>query len=163
MLGTASGVTLELLTPMRLVMAGVLAKRLTFPLLMRRLLRRLTDLTRTATGGHPGFDHEALLQGAEVVRVVEDLTRWVDVPSYSSRQGRLTPIGGLMGTVTFEGNLQPFAPWLTWGAIVHIGKDATKGNGYYRLHWHRQGEGNLPSPCAGGGPIVPSPSGRGLG
>lgn len=132
-LSALSRATLELLTPMRLVANGVLVKRLTFPIFVRRLLRRLTDLTRTATGSHPGFDHEDLLQRAEAVRVAEDRTRWVDVPSYSSRQGRFTPIGGLLGEVTFEGELKPFAPWLLWGSITHVGKDATKGGGWYRL------------------------------
>ncbi|MBI1884774.1 MAG: CRISPR system precrRNA processing endoribonuclease RAMP protein Cas6 [Chloroflexi bacterium] len=135
LLNSLSGATLELLTPTRLVADGALVKRLTFPVFLRRLLRRLTDLTRTATGGHPGFDHEALLQQAEDVRVAEDRTRWVDVPSYSSRQGRFTPIGGLVGEVTFEGDLKPFAPWLIWGSITHVGKDATKGGGWYRLRW----------------------------
>jgi len=135
LLNSTSGVTLELLTPTRLVAGGALVKRLTFHVFLRRVLRRLTDLTRTATGGHPGFDHEALLQQAEDVRVAEDRTRWVDVPSYSSRQGRFTPIGGLVGEVTFEGDLRPFAPWLVWGSITHVGKDATKGGGWYRLRW----------------------------
>ncbi|GAB4330258.1 MAG: CRISPR system precrRNA processing endoribonuclease RAMP protein Cas6 [Dehalococcoidia bacterium] len=134
-LDSLSGATLELLTPTRLVAGGALVKRLTFPVFLRRLLRRLTDLTRTATGSHPGFDHEVLLQQAEDVRVAEDRTRWVDVPSYSSRQGRFTPIGGLVGEVTFEGDLRPFAPWLLWGSITHVGKDATKGGGWYRLRW----------------------------
>lgn len=134
-LNSTSGVTVELLTPTRLVADGALVKRLTFPVLLRRLLRRLTDLTRTATSSHPGFDHEVLLQQAEDVRVVEDRTRWVDVPSYSSRQGRFTPVGGLVGEIAFEGTLKPFAPWLTWGSITHVGKDATKGGGWYRLRW----------------------------
>lgn len=132
-LSALSRATLKLLTPTRLVADGVVVKRLTFPVFVRRLLRRLTDLTRTATGSHPGFDHEDLLRRAEAVRVAEDRTRWVDVPSYSSRQGRFTPIGGLLGEVTFEGDLKPFVPWLIWGSVTHVGKDATKGGGWYRL------------------------------
>jgi hypothetical protein len=126
-------VSLELLTPTRLVANGALVKRLTFPVFLRRLLRRLTDLTHTAAASHPGFDHEALLRQAKDVWVTEDRTRWMDVPSYSSRQSRFTPIGGLLGEVTFEGDLKPFAPWLLWGSITHVGKDATKGGGWYRL------------------------------
>jgi hypothetical protein len=134
-LNSLSALTLDLLTPTRLVANGVLVKRLTFPVFLRRLLRRLTDLTRTAMGSHPGFDYEALLRQAEDVRVTEDRTRWVDVPSYSSRQSRFTPIGGLLGELTFEGDLKPFAPWLLWGLVAHVGKDATKGGGWYRLRW----------------------------
>jgi hypothetical protein len=113
----------------------VLVKRLTFPIFLRRVLRRLTDLTRTATGGHPGFDHQDLLSRAERIAVVEDKTRWLDVASYSARQGRTMPIGGLLGSITFAGELAPFAPWLLWGMITHVGKDATKGGGWYRLRW----------------------------
>ncbi len=134
-LGSPSSVSLELLTPTRLVLDGSLVKQLTFTSFLRRLLRRLTDLTRTATGSHPGFDHESLLSAAEAVPVVEDRMRWVDVASHSSRTGRATPIGGLIGQITFEGDLKPFVPWLLWGAITHIGKDATKGGGWYRLRW----------------------------
>lgn len=141
-LAEPAGVTLDLLTPMRLIADGALVKRLSFPTFIRRILRRLTDLTRTATGGHPGFDHEALLAQAEAVRVTEDRTRWVDVPSFSARQNRFTPIGGLVGEITFEGDLKPFAPWLLWGTITHVGKDATKGGGWYRAQWHEKGAGS---------------------
>ncbi|MDP2935519.1 MAG: CRISPR system precrRNA processing endoribonuclease RAMP protein Cas6, partial [Dehalococcoidia bacterium] len=116
-----TSVTLELLTPMRLIADGVLVKAISFPVLARRILRRLTDLTRSACGSHPDFDHEQLLIQAETVETAEDRTHWVDVSSFSSRQGRSTPIGGLMGQITFEGDLKPFAPWLLWGTITHVG------------------------------------------
>jgi hypothetical protein len=131
-----SRVTLEVLTPMRLTMNESLVKRLTFPVFLRRLLRRLTDLAWVATHTRPGFDHEMLLRQAEAVRVVDDHTRWLDIPSHSARQGRFIPIGGLVGEISFEGDLTPFAPWLSWGSITHVGKDATKGCGWYRLRWN---------------------------
>lgn len=130
-----SRVTLEILTPMRLVVGGHLVKALTFEVLMRRLLRRLTDLSLSACGEAPVIDHATLLRAAVAVGVAEDRTRWVDVPSFSSRHGRFTPIGGLLGSVTFEGELGPFVPWLLWGSITHVGKDATKGGGWYRVRW----------------------------
>ena len=70
---------------------------------------------------------------AEAVRVVRDETRWVELASYSTRLGRTTPLGGLMGRVTFGGDLSPFAAWLVWGQFTHVGKDAVKGNGWYQL------------------------------
>jgi hypothetical protein len=27
----------------------------------------------------------------------------------------------------------PFLPYLIWGQFTHVGKDATKGNGVYRI------------------------------
>jgi hypothetical protein len=41
----------------------------------------------------------------EQVCVVDDRTRWVDVISYSSRTRSKIPIGGLVGSVTLEGEL----------------------------------------------------------
>ena len=134
-LGAPEAVTMELLTPMRLIADKGLVHQLSFPVFLRRLLRRLTDLTQTATGTHPGFDYMSLLQSAENIRMTEDRTRWMDVASYSSRQGRTTPIGGLIGEITFKGDLRPFIPWLLWGSCTHVGKDATKGGGWYRLQW----------------------------
>jgi hypothetical protein len=134
-LGSPPTVTLELRTPLRLIVEKRLVKRLTFPLLMQRVFRRLTDLSLTATGARPDFDYRTLLQQAETVQVADDRTRWVDVPSYSTRQGRFTPIGGLEGEITFRGDLRPFLPWLLWASVTHIGKDCTKGDGWVRMRW----------------------------
>jgi len=74
-----------------------------------------------------------VMDKAEAMRVVRDETRWVELESYSTRLGRATPIGGLVGRVTFEGDLAPFWSWLMWGQFTHVGKDAVKGNGMYRI------------------------------
>ena len=126
-------ITLELLTPLRLVGEGKLVHTLTFEPLLRRLLRRLDQLALATTGQGLDLPFGELVDAARDVRVVQDKTRWLDASSHSSRTGRTTPIGGLVGTITFAGDLAPFLPWLVWGEIAHVGKDATKGNGWYRL------------------------------
>jgi len=126
-------VALELLTPLRLVTEGKLVHRLTFQALLRRLLRRLDQLSLATTGQGLDVPFSQLIEAAGVVRVVNDETRWLDASSHSSRTGRTTPIGGLVGHVVFAGDLAPFLPWLVWGEVAHVGKDATKGNGWYRL------------------------------
>lgn len=126
-------ITLELLTPLRLVADGKLVHRLSFDALLRRLLRRLDQLTLATTGDKLDLPFAQLIEAAGAVRVVRDETRWLDANSHSSRTGKTTPIGGLVGRVTFAGKLDPFLPWLVWGEIAHVGKDATKGNGWYRL------------------------------
>ncbi|MGH2391800.1 MAG: CRISPR system precrRNA processing endoribonuclease RAMP protein Cas6 [Chloroflexota bacterium] len=42
-------------------------------------------------------------------------------------------MGGLVGKITFTGDLAPFLPWLVWGEIRHVGKDTAKGNGLYQI------------------------------
>ncbi|MFN8505705.1 CRISPR system precrRNA processing endoribonuclease RAMP protein Cas6 [Kouleothrix sp.] len=98
-----------------------------------RLAWRLDELAR-AYGDEPyPADHRELLAFAEAVRVADDQTRWVDVVSYSSRTRSRTPIGGLIGHVTLEGSLAPLRELLVWGSLIHVGKNAVKGDGYYTI------------------------------
>ncbi len=129
-------VNLQLLTPVRLINDGRLAHALTFDVLQRRLLRRLDRLAFATTGSGLQVPFEQLMEAAASIRVTDDMTTWLDVSSHSSRTGRNTPIGGLVGRISFEGDLAPFLPWLVWGEIVHVGKDTTKGNGLYQIIPH---------------------------
>lgn len=74
-----------------------------------------------------------LAEIASRVEVVDDTTRWVDVASYSQRQGRATPIGGFVGSVTYGGDIAALRELLVWGEVLHIGKNAVKGDGLYRI------------------------------
>ena len=129
-------VHLDLLTPTRLTYRKRLVKpgRLSFVILLGRILDRLESLTGHFSDTPLQLDFRSLIQRAEAVRTASDETRWIDLRSYSTRQRRATPIGGLVGQVTFAAeDWRPFLPWLIWGQFTHVGKDAVKGNGWYRL------------------------------
>ncbi|MGH2508438.1 MAG: CRISPR system precrRNA processing endoribonuclease RAMP protein Cas6, partial [Ktedonobacteraceae bacterium] len=84
----------------------------------------------------PGMEwaeREAYLRKAENVVCTDDHTTWVELTSYSNRQKRSTPISGLMGEATFEGDLAPFLELLIVGELIHIGKNVVKGNGKYHI------------------------------
>jgi hypothetical protein len=125
--------TLRLRTPLRLIDDGRLVKRLTLRPLLQRLLRRLDDLCAAYGERLPGLDTPRLLALAEQARVADDQTRWVDVVSSSSRLGARTPIGGLVGQITFAGDLADLREPLLWGSLVHIGKNAVKGDGWVEV------------------------------
>lgn len=125
--------TLQLHTPMRLIEQDRLLKRIALRPLIQRLMRRLDDLAIAYGDGPLGLDFRGLLDIAERVQVVADHTRWVDVVSVSLRHGRRTPIGGLVGAVTFAGELGPLRELLVWGSLVHVGKNAVKGDGWYSV------------------------------
>jgi hypothetical protein len=74
-----------------------------------------------------------LLAIAEGACVADDRTRWVDVASVSARQQRRTPIGGLIGEATVAGDLAPLRELLVWGQLVHVGRNAVKGSGWYTV------------------------------
>ena len=74
-----------------------------------------------------------LIKLAKDITCKKDETVWKDVQSYSHRQRRLTPVSGITGCITFSGNLEPFRELLTWGELIHVGKSAVKGNGWYKI------------------------------
>ncbi|HEY3230251.1 MAG TPA: CRISPR system precrRNA processing endoribonuclease RAMP protein Cas6, partial [Roseiflexaceae bacterium] len=125
--------TLRFLTPLRLVDDQHLVKRLALRPLVQRLMRRLDDLCIAYGDGPLGLDFGALLDQAARVETVDDRTRWVDVVSYSARRNQRTPIGGLVGSVTFEGDMTMLRELLVWGSLVHVGRNAVKGAGWYQI------------------------------
>jgi len=148
---------LALLSPTRLVERDRLVKPETFELapLLARLLERLSALfgrygaapndtaEPSGSGGAPDvadgagggrlFEASALLRAAADVRIAERRLAWRELFRASGRHGRMVPMGGLVGDVILEGDLRPFLPWLVWGTLVHVGKDAAMGNGQFTL------------------------------
>ncbi len=126
-------ITLHFKTPLRLVDNQRLVQQIALRPLLQRLMRRLDDLCRAYGRGALALDFRGLLAQAEQVQVVDNQTHWVNLKSYSSRQGRSLPIGGLVGHATFEGDLTHLRDLLVWGALVHVGKNAVKGDGWYAI------------------------------
>jgi hypothetical protein len=92
-------------------------------------------------GGPPtpaaALDKDALLALADRVELVDDQTRWQELWSYSSRQGQRTPIGGLVGRAVYRAApevWQPLLPYLLWGSIIHVGRNAVKGDGIIAIN-----------------------------
>ncbi len=130
---SADQITMHFKTPLRLIDNGHLVKRITLRPLIQRLMRRLDDLSLAYGDGSLGIDFRGLLDVAEQVQTSDDHTHWVDLTSYSSRQRTHTPIGGLTGYATFTGDLTPLRELLIWGSLIHVGKNAVKGDGWYEI------------------------------
>jgi hypothetical protein len=133
--GGTERLRIELETPMRLVEGGKLVKpeSFTFRAFFARLLERLTALRARYGDGAPPPDVPALLGTAGEVRIAERRLEWQELFRGSARHRRALPMGGLVGGVTVEGELAPLLPWLVWGTLTHVGKDAAMGNGRYQL------------------------------
>jgi len=138
--------TLRLLTPTRITHRKRLLKpgEVAFRPFLGRLLDRLESLAAHFCDTPLEIDFRALVRAAEGVRTVDDHSQWVELRSYSTRQRRDTPIGGLAGQITFfADDWCPFMPWMVWGQFVHVGKDAVKGNGWYRIEEEKR-DGHRP-------------------
>jgi len=134
---------LHFLTPTRLIAGGQLMHQPELWVVVARLAERLDALTREYGGTAEAattLDFEearqrarAVVAHAEKVKLAVNETKWVDVASYSARQQRTTPIGGLVGRALYEGDLEPLRELLVWGELLHVGKNAVKGDGLYRI------------------------------
>lgn len=126
-------VRLRFLTPLRLVVNGGLCSDPAFYILARNLLRRLSNLGSFHCGQEADLPAGPLLDAAETVRLTERRTRWYDWERYSKRQDKRMKLGGLLGELTYEGDLTEFLPLLVLGSWVNLGKGTSFGLGRYRL------------------------------
>jgi len=130
---TVSQITLNLLTPLRLKVKNKLATTLTFPLFFKHLQERILLLSRLY--GDPScLAHMSSLQTlAQQVETTTDNLFWYEWERYSTRQKEHHKFGGLKGTITFSGNMEPFLPYLRTGELVNVGSNATFGQGRYEI------------------------------
>ncbi|QBD76729.1 CRISPR system precrRNA processing endoribonuclease RAMP protein Cas6 [Ktedonosporobacter rubrisoli] len=134
-------ITLNFVTPLRLVDRERLVHYPTFRPLIQRLLERYLAFERYYGNAELSLDKTVmadLWRQAEAIRCIDDQMQWQDLRSYSQRQKRATQIGGLLGRVTFAGQLEPFLGLLRIGELIHVGKNAVKGNGNYTIEQARK-------------------------
>jgi hypothetical protein len=126
--------TLHFITPLRIVDREQLLKAPYFRPLFHRLIERIKSLAENFGGGPVPYQIADLRDQAAEVALIENYTSWLDLRGYSTRLGREQMIGGLVGRATYRTtDWQPFLPWLVWGAILHAGKNAVKGDGWYGI------------------------------
>ena len=125
--------TLRLLTPTRITHKGHITDQLPFHLFWRRLIGRISALGYFHCGESLDLDFKGLITQAETVQTVQSRLRWHDWTRYSSRQNQKMQLGGLVGNVTYTGDLTVFLPFIALGVFLHVGKNATFGLGKYRV------------------------------
>ena len=138
-----SPISFHFLTPTRITTHGrrlLKPHQFHFQPFFQRLMERLEALSRNFSDTPLKFDDpKGLIEAAGRVRVADNRLVWEELRSYSTRQRRSTPTGGLLGTVVLEADdWSPFWPWLVWGQFTHVGKDAVKGNGWYEVEWRME-------------------------
>ncbi len=125
-------VTVQILTPTLIKEKGRIAREMSFPLLLKAILRRYHRLRYVHGDGQRerfAIDWEA----AEKIEVVHQDLQHHQFRRYSNRQGRPIPVEGVVGRIVFRGNLTPFYPWLKIWEYLHIGKGGAFGMGWYRV------------------------------
>jgi len=126
--------TLTFLTPTRLKHQRNWVRRgPAFQALIKVLLGRISSLSYFHCGQPLELDFRGLIDQAAAIETTNCETHWEDWERFSGRQKQRIELGGLVGRVTYQGDLRPYLPFLVLGELVHVGKGAVFGNGRYRI------------------------------
>jgi CRISPR-associated endoribonuclease Cas6 len=126
--------TLNFLTPTRILYDGRLTLDLEFHILIRNLLRRLSLLYYFHCNGDSSeWDFKGIIEQSKEIKVKEKNLKWYDWERYSGRQETRIKMGGFFGEITFEGDINPFMPLIKAGEVLHVGKGTGFGLGKYRI------------------------------
>jgi hypothetical protein len=125
-------VRLNFQTPARIRVNGDLQQALTFELLVRNLLRRVSLLAAIHGSGRLDVNYRALIKRASSVRTRKSGLHWRDWERYSNRQRIKMNMGGFVGGIEYAGEaIQEFLPLLAAGELLHVGTGTTFGLGTY--------------------------------
>jgi hypothetical protein len=128
-----SQIEIEFLTPFRVRFDGKITDDIKFHVLFRNLMRRVSSLLYFHCGSEMECDYKAYIEDAEKVDTVSNKLRWFDWERYSTRQKQKMTLGGVLGNVKYEGNLDQFMPFLRLGKHIHAGKGTSFGLGQYQI------------------------------
>ncbi|RZB29891.1 MAG: hypothetical protein SRB1_02171 [Desulfobacteraceae bacterium Eth-SRB1] len=116
-------------TPLRLKFENRFKADLPFHVLVRAMLRRSSSLLNCYGDGEPPLDYRELVKRAETIRIVDTNLSWFDWKRYSHRQDKSMLMGGLIGSVTYEGTIQEYIPLIEFCSKTHLGKQTSFGLG----------------------------------
>ena len=116
-------------TPLRLKFKNRFKAELSFHILVRAMLRRASSLLDCYGDGEPLLDYRGLVKRAETVHVVDTNLNWFDWKRYSHRQDKSMLMGGMIGSVIFEGKIEEYLPLIEFCSKTHLGKQTSFGLG----------------------------------
>ena len=128
-----STITIFLRTPLRIRFDGQITDNLEFHILLRNLLRRISSLSYFHCGKKLDVDFRGLIGKSRAVRQTASDIRWYDWKRYSTRQESWMTLGGIIGSVLYEGDMSDFMPLLRLGEYIHVGKGTSFGLGKYEI------------------------------
>ncbi|MEK6410285.1 MAG: CRISPR system precrRNA processing endoribonuclease RAMP protein Cas6 [Acidobacteriota bacterium] len=129
-----SSLRLRFLTPARIRVKDDLQTGLSFQLLVRSLLRRVSMLAAVHGSGRMQLDYRGLIERAASARVVRSTLRWWDLERYTERQETKLRVGGLIGEVEYEGRvIDEFMPLICAGELLGVGTGTSLGLGKFQI------------------------------
>ncbi|CAM4198029.1 CRISPR system precrRNA processing endoribonuclease RAMP protein Cas6 [Paenibacillus phoenicis] len=125
----ASWCSVHLLTPVRIRRGGELVQNINFPTIIRGATRRIQALTERYGGYIDQAKAEEAIAFSKNIRELSSGLYLNEMHRYSNRKSESLDWSGMLGAITFAGELDPFTPWLKAARILHIGRNTTFGCG----------------------------------
>ncbi len=126
-------IELKFITPLRVKFDGKITSNIEFHIILRNLLRRISSLSIFHCGKKYECDYTALIEEAKKIETTKNKLKWYDWERFSTRQKQKMNLGGLVGSITVNGNLNPFLQLLRLGEYIHVGKNTSFGLGRYEI------------------------------
>lgn len=125
---------LRFLTPTRIRVWGELQTGMSFELLVRNLLRRVSLLIAVHGNSPMAADYRTLIARARDVQTTSARLRWWDWGRYSNRQQTKMKLGGFVGEIEYSGAaLGEFLPLIVAGELLNVGAGTSFGLGKYQV------------------------------
>jgi len=125
-------ITLEFVSPTKIIFQGELIKVPSFESIIHSIIRRLKLLDRYHNIG-VAEDFENLIGLAKNIQISNYYLYEVNKRRYSFRKNMEMEFKAFEGEITYNGNFQPFNRILKYGEIVHIGKATAFGFGQFKI------------------------------
>ena len=104
-----------------------------FHVFVRAMLRRASSLLNFYGDGEPPLDYKGLVKRATEVSILDSDLNWFDWQRYSQRQDKAMLMGGITGSITYEGKIGEYLPLIDFCSKVHIGKQTAFGLGKIKV------------------------------
>ncbi|MBF0345228.1 MAG: CRISPR system precrRNA processing endoribonuclease RAMP protein Cas6 [Nitrospirae bacterium] len=125
---------LRFITPARILFNRDMVVKLDFHILLRALMRRIYLLHYFHCQDRELlWNHRDIIDNAADVAILENKLEWLDWQRYSNRQKTQMKMGGLIGTITYRGDIEPFYSIIKAGELLHVGKGTSFGLGKYTV------------------------------
>lgn len=126
-------IELKFITPLRVKFDGKITSNIKFHIILRNLLRRISSLSIFHCGKEFDCDYTGLIEEAKKIETTKTTLKWYDWERFSTRQKQKMNLGGVIGSITVNGNLNPFLQLLRLGEYIHVGKNTSFGLGKYEI------------------------------
>lgn len=130
----ADNLRLKFLTPARIRVEGDLQVGMSFELLARNLLRRVSMLAAVHGRAPLKLDYRGLIALADDISIGKFALQWFDWDRYSSRQKTKMSLGGFIGEIEYTGEfIKEFLPLIVAGEFLRVGASTSFGLGRYKI------------------------------